>query len=190
MRGRRPLVELLMEFGQEDFSVEQFVKKYPDPVFITLTKLTKTDHQGYDTRKTVSGLSSREVMNPWKDISVHAIGDYGTHPFKGTFYAIGRSDTNDIVLADDSVSHLQALVSHDKTADCWYLKDSSSTNGSFVSESGVEKRIEGEQRHPLKDGAIVRFGNATFTFYQPSAFYAYLQIQKKIFTSTGNLPGS
>jgi hypothetical protein len=76
---------------------------------------------------------------------------------------IGRDPDNDLVIHDESVSRQHAEIRrHDGR---WVVQDLDSLNGTFVSYSGdpqLERRIE--QENALKNGSIVRFGQASYTF--------------------------
>lgn len=76
---------------------------------------------------------------------------------------IGRDPNSDLVIYDESVSRKHAEIRrHDER---WIVRDLGSLNGTFVSYSGdpqLERRIE--QENALKNGSIVRFGQASYTF--------------------------
>ena len=70
---------------------------------------------------------------------------------------IGRGEQNEVVLAHDSVSTAHARLQ--RRDDGWYLADSGSTNGTFV--SGV--RLTGERR--LEGTPDIRFGGVKVRFH-------------------------
>jgi hypothetical protein len=75
---------------------------------------------------------------------------------------IGRDPNSDLVIYDESVSRKHAELR--RFNDRWIVRDLGSLNGTFVSYSGdpqLERRIEGE--NALKNGSIVRFGQASYT---------------------------
>jgi hypothetical protein len=78
---------------------------------------------------------------------------------------IGREPDCDLVINHESVSRKHGEIRWDKDQQCWIVRDFSSRNGVFVSYNGdpsTERRIE--RSNALKNGSIVRFGQASFTF--------------------------
>lgn len=75
---------------------------------------------------------------------------------------VGRDPKSDLVVDHASVSHQHAEI---KQVDGrWIVHDLGSTNGTFVSfgsDPRMERAIEG--RNALKNGTIVRFGQASYT---------------------------
>ena len=74
--------------------------------------------------------------------------------------SLGRSEANDFTIHDPSVSgfHCQIVVSDHSAV----LKDSGSTNGTFVGGARVEERR-------LEDGKGIRLGSVEMVFYSGSA---------------------
>ena len=75
---------------------------------------------------------------------------------------VGRGPDSDLIINDESVSREHAEIR--RFADQWIVRDLGSLNGTFVSYSGdpqLERRIERE--NALKNGSIVRFGQASYT---------------------------
>lgn len=73
----------------------------------------------------------------------------------GDRMSVGRTDENDIVLADDTVSSKHAsLIKEDGG---WTLVDEGSTNGTFVDRQRTSRRA-------LKDGMEIRFGEVDVSF--------------------------
>ena len=73
---------------------------------------------------------------------------------------VGRDAANDIVVTDATVSGRHAELRWEGR--CWVVCDVGSTNGTYVSYGGApggERRV---QRNALKEGSIVRFGEAAF----------------------------
>lgn len=69
---------------------------------------------------------------------------------------IGRAPTSDILVDQDSVSRIHALVSNDQGRVS--VRDVGSTNGTFVND----EPIEGEAR--LRHGDLIRIGRTVFKF--------------------------
>jgi hypothetical protein len=75
---------------------------------------------------------------------------------------VGRSPDSDLVIEDASVSHQHAEIRHGEGR--WTVRDLGSLNGTHVSFGGdprMERLIEGQ--NAIKNGSIVRFGQASFT---------------------------
>lgn len=80
---------------------------------------------------------------------------------------IGRTDNNDVVISDPSVSRLHAYVRH---ANGWVVADAGSKNGSWLGDEQLEPRREA----PLPAGAVIRFGDVHLTFYRSSELFELL----------------
>jgi len=77
-------------------------------------------------------------------------------------FSIGRDEDSDLTIRDDSVSRQHAVILHHGGK--YIVEDLNSTNGTFISFSGnphLERKLEG--RNALKNGSIVRFGQASYT---------------------------
>jgi pSer/pThr/pTyr-binding forkhead associated (FHA) protein len=84
---------------------------------------------------------------------------------------IGRSESNDVVVQNASVSRLHALIHRDARTGEWRLTDAGSRNGTFVEGVPVPR----EQTALLKDGAMVRLGDVQLRFLLPQSFLAHLE---------------
>ena len=81
---------------------------------------------------------------------------------------IGRTNNNDVVIADTSVSRLHAYVRRDGAS--WIVADAGSKNGSFLRGETLEARRE----KPLPSRAILRLGEVEMTFYTATDLYSAL----------------
>ncbi len=81
---------------------------------------------------------------------------------------IGRTNNNDVVIADTSVSRLHAYVRRDGTD--WIVADAGSKNGSWLRGDILEPRRE----KPLLSRAIVKLGDVEMTFYTATDLYSAL----------------
>ncbi|MGC9398125.1 MAG: FHA domain-containing protein [Anaerolineae bacterium] len=81
-----------------------------------------------------------------------------------TIYTVGRTSENDLVITAPSVSrrHAQIFQQHGR----WVVRDLQSTSGTFVSYQGdPQKAVPVQGRDfALKNGSLVRFGPASYTF--------------------------
>jgi FHA domain len=89
--------------------------------------------------------------------------------------SIGRSETNDLVVENPSVSRLHALFHRDERTSLWTLTDVGSRNGTWLGEV----RLLREQSGDLADGEVIRLGDVRLRFLLPTAFLAYLDAQMR-----------
>ncbi len=79
---------------------------------------------------------------------------------------LGRVDTNDLVLEDDSVSRFHAFLKLDERTQTWLLTDAESKNGTWLDG----KKVEPNQGVAVKDASLLKFGDATLKFLLPASF--------------------
>jgi pSer/pThr/pTyr-binding forkhead associated (FHA) protein len=84
---------------------------------------------------------------------------------------LGRVESNDLVIVDDSVSRFHAYLRWDERALAWFVTDAESKNGSWVNEV----KVEANQRVRVPDKARLRFGDTRFTFLLPASLCAVLE---------------
>lgn len=84
---------------------------------------------------------------------------------------IGRVESNDIVLEDDSVSRFHAFLKFDEKGQSWFLTDADSKNGTWV--DGV--KMQPSERRIIQDGARMRLGDAELKFLLSSTLIAMLE---------------
>ena len=85
----------------------------------------------------------------------------------GTAVTFGRAQDNAVVLDDPTVSGRHAELREENG--CWVVRDLGSTNGTYVSYSGapeMERRVE---QNALKEGSILRIGQARFRLARHAA---------------------
>ncbi len=83
---------------------------------------------------------------------------------------VGRSDSNDVVIIDTSVSRFHAYFQKDRKTERWTVVDAESKFGTEV--AGV-KLVANEPAF-IDDLAKVRFGQVELTFYLPASFLKYM----------------
>lgn len=81
---------------------------------------------------------------------------------------IGRTQNNDIVIVDHSVSRLHAYVR--QTGDGWVVADAGAKNGCWL--RGV--RLEPRREQPLASQVVLRLGEVELVFYVAGDLYAAL----------------
>jgi len=79
---------------------------------------------------------------------------------------VGRTDNNDLVLYDPSVSRFHAYFMRDSRTNTWKLVDAESKNGTWV---GAVK-LEPNGSAVLQDKVRVRFGDVEMAFLVPGTF--------------------
>jgi hypothetical protein len=87
--------------------------------------------------------------------------------------SIGRSEENQVVILDMSVSSRHAVLSLD-SSDQFLLYDAGSCNGTLVDDRPVEQADEGSPT-VLESGARVVFGQVTLTFLRAGKFKMFVQ---------------
>ena len=83
---------------------------------------------------------------------------------------IGRTDTNDVVVEDDSVSRFHAWLQQDARTGEWRIVDAESKNGTWVGPL----RLAPNCPTTLQPGARLRFGRVDMIFLPPAEFFASL----------------
>ncbi len=89
----------------------------------------------------------------------------------GMGVTLGRTESNDIVIVDNSVSRFHAYFQLDARTSEWRLVDAESKYGTWIGPM----KLPPTQAHPLKDGARLRFGNIEVVFYLPESFLALVE---------------
>jgi diguanylate cyclase (GGDEF)-like protein len=77
-------------------------------------------------------------------------------PLQKKAYIVGRDAEVDLVISRSSVSRQHSQLTQDENDD-WWVQDLGSTNGTFVNEERITRKI-------LSDGDQIRFGDAIFKF--------------------------
>ncbi len=88
-----------------------------------------------------------------------------------TGITIGRTENNDIVIPDLSVSRLHGHFQRDALTGEWQVVDAESSNGTFVDKLKLRR----DQVAVLRDGVELKFGNVKVRYLLPDSFVAYLK---------------
>ena len=88
---------------------------------------------------------------------------------------IGRIESNDLVIVDDSVSRFHAYLRWDERALAWFVTDAESKNGSWVDDV----KVDPNQRARVDDNARLRFGDTRFTFLLPASLCMLLESHQR-----------
>jgi pSer/pThr/pTyr-binding forkhead associated (FHA) protein len=97
-------------------------------------------------------------------------GDHKSNAF-ATGITVGRTENNDIVIHDNSISRFHAYFQQDPTSSGWMIVDAESRNGTWLDKM----RLAPNKPTPLSDTSHVRFGDIEVVFYMPLTFFQYLQ---------------
>lgn len=83
---------------------------------------------------------------------------------------IGRTQNNDVVVSDDSVSRFHAYFDRDPASDLWRLVDMGSLNGTHVGPL----RLTPNQPHVCAARETLLIGKVPMLFFVPETFLAYV----------------
>jgi len=81
---------------------------------------------------------------------------------------VGRSSTNDVVLAHSSVSKLHARIQLSR--DCLVLSDAGSSNGTIVNGD----QLRAGEGATLASGDLLRFGSVALQLFSPDVLWSIL----------------
>jgi pSer/pThr/pTyr-binding forkhead associated (FHA) protein len=84
---------------------------------------------------------------------------------------LGRVESNDIIIEDGSVSRFHAWLQFDERKKTWMLCDAQSKNGTWLDGEVVAAGA----RVPLRDGAVIKLGQAALRFLLPPALLTLLR---------------
>jgi hypothetical protein len=93
----------------------------------------------------------------------------------GMGITVGRTDNNDIVLPDQSVSRFHAFFQQDPKTELWKLTDAESKNGTFV----AGQRLAPQEGVQIESGARLRFGDLDLTLMGADAFFEFIRAQSR-----------
>lgn len=117
--------------------------------------------QGHTTAVPLNG--DPRIFKVEKGMKVHNAFQFGI--------TVGRIDTNDLVIENDSVSRFHAFLRHEERTHTWFVTDAESKNGTWVGG----QRLEPNNAVALKDEVEVKFGDATLQFLLGATFRRLLE---------------
>lgn len=112
--------------------------------------------------------SSAIPFNPRKDFAVFPVRHCAAGASDEDLIWVGRSEENDVVIPDESVSAVHAFIRKGEGGEL-YLQDMNSLNGSFIDNQTVPPQGMGEPVE-LESGARVRLGSVKLTFLKIPEF--------------------
>lgn len=80
---------------------------------------------------------------------------------------VGRTENNDLVLNDPSVSRFHAYFLRDRRTNAWRLVDAESMNGTWVGALKLQPNVPVD----LYDQARLRFGDVEMLFVMPASLF-------------------
>ncbi len=145
---------------------EAFVARHAKP-FLVFEAIEKADNELREIGATRSFDRARVLR---RRSAAELVKRSGTIQF-AEYITIGRLPKNDVCLDSPSISAFHAWF-HERPDGIWLLGDAKSTNGTFVSETRIEKRPV-----PLANGVAIGFGDGIrATFLSPSYFFDLLEM--------------
>lgn len=154
---------------------EDFILRHPEACLVV-----RTAEGGGDPRREYSSTLKLEINPQTREVRVAPIPPAPTDAvlllkkgdrsdFAGKIL-VGRTETNDVVVSDLTVSKHHAFFRWEADDAC-VLMDTESTNGTRVNGALLAAR----QSHRLYDGDEVAFGDVKFTFYTAGGFFDLLR---------------
>lgn len=151
-------------------TLEQFLQEFPMPALVTLIGGTDPNQSGETLDPSDSGVQLLTVSIKSTAIlrylgKLAFVAKRPGNPF-AHLISVGRSASNDITIAVDSVSKVHGYFVQEDHG--WSFTDHGSTNGSSVNGSEV---ASGE-KIPLFDGSILQLGvEVMLEFVTPESLY-------------------
>ena len=161
----------LLSLGRDEFLAAaapgvlvRFRRSDPDPT-VTGTKTLTMDEE--DPGETVDETMPHGKFTPEPtEMELYPLAKKPGASFRDRI-TIGRTNNNDVVISDPSVSRLHAYV---RRTEGWLVADAGSKNGSWLGSVTLEPRRE----TALPPGAVVRFGDVRMTFFRSEDLFDLL----------------
>jgi pSer/pThr/pTyr-binding forkhead associated (FHA) protein len=102
---------------------------------------------------------------------LHSTGEPSKQNAFSMGITVGRTENNDIIVDENSISRFHAYFQQDARTLDWMLVDAESKNGTWV---GALKLVP-KQGALVTDQTRVRFGEIEMVFLTPASFFSYLQ---------------
>ncbi len=150
---------------------DSFCKQLSDYILVTATRQFEPSFQAAPTRM----ISDEERLSPVKkpplDHKAKVMELRPQKPNRLNQVTIGRSEENDIVLTDETVSSHHAIFMPSPRTKKPTIQDYDSTNGTRINENPI---LPGRSVI-LHDGDLVSFGDMMFLFYSSSGLFETLR---------------
>ncbi len=83
---------------------------------------------------------------------------------------LGRTENNDVVIEDHSISRFHAYFMKDAKTQAWKVVDADSRNGTWVGPL----KLSGNKPEPVSDRVKLRFGEVELRYFEPASFLEFL----------------
>lgn len=151
--------------------IDSFCKQLSDYVLVTVTRQLEPSFQASPTRMLSEDERLSPVKKPRLDHKAKVLELRPQRPNRLGQVTIGRSEENDLVMTDETVSSHHAIFMPSPKTMKPTVQDYDSTNGTRINE----KPILPGRSALLHDGDLLSFGDMMFLFYSPSGLYETLR---------------
>jgi len=168
-KGVRPL-EAYFEDSRR-LGAEDFGRQHGDAFLVHHGPVGQFEPPGdlKSTMKVEAAVTGDTIpFNPRKDFAVFPVRHSVSGASDEDLIWVGRSEENDVVIPDESVSAVHAFLRRSEDGGL-RLQDMNSMNGTFVDNQAVPPQGMGEPV-ALESGARVRFGSVKLTFLKAPEF--------------------
>ncbi len=155
-----------------ELSLDAFRKQVPAPVLVAKTRRSDQTfqlaptHMNFSEKKGSAGQSLRRIQHQMPVLELSQLVTAEQAQLK-----IGRSEDNDIVIHDETVSQEHALFYIDPRGDLIMLQDLESTNGTTINGNLL---VPGRAVE-LRDTDVIYFGDTGYVYFSPDGFYQQLK---------------
>lgn len=153
-----------------DWSREQFVEKYPDPVMVWLDSNSADIEAGFATTALAPGQLEALLDTSARQWMIFAVTKSDRNNFKN-MVTLGRTNNNDIVISDASVSKFHAYLSIRAGSGVYTVTDSGSSNGTSINDA----KVEPHKHHPIESGETLVVGGVHLRFYLSGDFFDFVE---------------
>lgn len=88
----------------------------------------------------------------------------------GIGVTLGRTNNNDLVIDDASVSRFHCWFQIDPASGIWHVADAESSNGTWLGD----ERLSPDRPAPVNDGTLLGVGDVVLAFLAPASFHAWI----------------
>jgi pSer/pThr/pTyr-binding forkhead associated (FHA) protein len=167
-QGWSPLAGSLLDDARS-LSREEFARRHPDAVLVVPLVQSKDA-----TRITTRVMRADPAERARRDALPFDFVPVKKSPtnLSNNLVTLGRTDTNDVVIASSEVSKLHALFMLDRASGLLTITDAGSTNGTKVNGRTLTPRTEAE---PLRGGEELLLGTVKLVFHVPATLHDFLR---------------
>lgn len=153
--------------GARKQTAEQFLAAHTHPVFIHEDAQSQVDYEGTQTM----GLHTIPTSVDPREARVWVVYPVKGHVRSPDSASLGRSEGNDIVISDPSISKKHAKLSGlTSQGSLMTVVDLESRNGTFRQDT----RLTAQTPTVVSSGEIITFGRVPLRYLNPQDLYDYL----------------